>query len=89
MRKIIQPPSDIRHRLALRALKNLNYPMKNVRRALRELTGTSQTEIARRIGAPVQTVASNISGFRANAKIQAAIARAWHVPKKELFDGRK
>ena len=73
---------------ALRALRLLRHdaPLRNIRRALKELYGYELEEIGRIAGCGKGTVSQVINGFRQNRRVQETIAALWGVPREEVFD---
>ncbi len=71
---------------AVKALKELGYPLNNIRKALHKLTGVSQPDMARLIGKTRQSVTLTINGDRESSKTQQQIAKIWHVPVETLFE---
>jgi len=76
---------DMRTRLAVKCLRDLRYPLANIRRALPKLTGTSQTEISKHTGLSRATVGHHLEGIRRNPAAQKKISDIFKVPVKELF----
>jgi DNA-binding XRE family transcriptional regulator len=53
-----------RNQMAVIYLKNLGYPIANIRKSLHKLTGISQPEMARKIGISRQSITKYIEGRR-------------------------
>ena len=73
---------------AIRALRLLRQdaPLRNIRRALKELFGYELEEIGRVAGCGKGTVSQVINGYRQNRRVQEVIASLWGVPREEVFD---
>ena len=67
-------------------LKQLGFPMENIRKAMPKLIGVKQCVIARRIGISDQCLMKNLTGNTQSPEIQADIARYLDVPTRELFE---
>ena len=73
--------------IALYKLKELGYPLVNIRRSFHKLTGIGQPELAKLLGESRQNITLHISGARSNPVVQEGIAEIYHVPAEEFFDG--
>jgi DNA-binding XRE family transcriptional regulator len=70
---------------AIHCLRELGYPMANIRKALHKLTGISQPDMARALDVSRLCITTHIGGTRSNPDIQEKIAALWGVPPEELF----
>ena len=75
-----------RNHKAVRALKKLGYDPVKIRRALVELTDSSQAEMAESLGCTRQNVGHYIHGIRRNPVYQQKLARFFEVPPNLLFN---
>lgn len=66
-------------------LKQLGYPLPNIRKSMHKLTGISQPEIARRLNVSRENITQHINGRRGNPQIQKAISDIFHVQSDEFF----
>ena len=73
--------------IALYKLKELGYPLMNIRKAFHKLTGIGQPELAKMLGESRQNITLHIGGIRTKRAIQEGIAEIYHVPVEEFFDG--
>lgn len=71
---------------ALESLKNLDYPLPSIRKAMHKLTGISQPDMSKILNVSRQTITLTISGDRTNSEIQEKIAEVWQVPVNTLFE---
>lgn len=71
---------------AVEALKDLGYPLINIRKAMHKLTGVSQPDMARLLGKSRQNITMTINGDRSNPELQRGIADIWAVPVDSLFE---
>ena len=79
--------SKFQNVLALHHLKSLGYLLVNIRKAFHKLTGIGQPELAKMLGESRQNITLHISGARSKRAIQEGIAKIYHVPAEEFFDG--
>ena len=74
-----------RNHKALIELKNMGYPLANIRRAMCKLTGMSHPQIAQNAGCPRIAITHTIIGLRSTPDLQEKIAKAFDVPASEMF----
>lgn len=74
--------------MAVIQLKLLGYPLANIRKALQNLTGITQTDIGKKIGTTRQIVTLTLAGSRTQKNIQDKIANIYNVPATELFEDK-
>jgi len=81
------PENNRKNNRRVKALRVLapEAPPERVRRALRELTGVSDTDAARILGTHRSTISQHVAGIRRNPEIQAGLAALWGVPVEEVF----
>ena len=70
---------------AFRYLRDLGYPIPNIRRGLHKITGISQPDMARILGVSRQNITLHINGNHDKPYIQEGIALIWQIPRGELF----
>lgn len=74
-----------RNELVISELKSLGFPMPNIRKALLQLVGTTQADIASEIKMGQQSMKKYIAGFRYDLENQKKIADALDVPVDQFF----
>jgi len=71
---------------AVRTLKDMGYPMSNIRKALPRLTGIQIKEVVKKIGYSRQLVTLTLQGRRDTKGPQEKIARVFDIPRELLFE---
>jgi DNA-binding transcriptional MerR regulator len=66
-------------------LRDMGWPLKNIRKALDELDETRLKEVAKKNGVDVQTMYATMNGHRRNPAAMAAYSRHRGIPGNELF----
>ena len=80
----------IQHTTTVQKLKELGYPLVDIRQAMPHLTGINHKDLAVILRKSRVYITLTISGQRKSPKLQQQIADVWGVPKEELFeDGTK
>ena len=72
---------------AIRSLRTLGFPLKNIRMALPKLTGVPHKEIAHQIDTSKSNITAHMTGRRHNAIIQKRIIHFYGLSElEELFE---
>ena len=62
---------------ALACLRELGFPLNNIRKALHKLTGVTQPDMARRLNVSRPCITTRIDDTRSNTDVQKPIAAVW------------
>ena len=74
-----------RNACALRALKDLGFPLPRIRLSFHKLTGLTQSKIADALGVSRQTITHHMTGIGNNPSIKKRIAEMLEVPVHDFF----
>ena len=75
--------------LAFIYLRDLGYPLKNVRISMHKLTEIGQPDMAKMLKVSRQQITLHDAGVRNNPDIQKGMAGIYGIPMEIMFDGRE